>query len=146
MLSTRPPIGSYAILNRSGLIQSASQVPWPGLSAWVEFGGIAPLLSKCENHEQGVLRKLLGEVDLVGVLIQAVGAAFSPATVFNSTRSRGLLAADGKRQPDDAASPDAASFRKSVTSLLGQRIRRSAAIRIDNHISNSSRNSSADPL
>ena len=41
-----------------------------------------------ENHEPGLLRKLLDELDLVGDLIQAVGAAFSPATVFNSSRSR----------------------------------------------------------
>jgi len=26
----------------AGLIQSVSQVPWAGLSAWVEVGGIAP--------------------------------------------------------------------------------------------------------
>ena len=27
---------------RSGLIKRVSQAPWPGLSAWVELGGIAP--------------------------------------------------------------------------------------------------------
>jgi hypothetical protein len=28
----------------AGLIQSVSQALWPGLPAWVEVGGIAPLL------------------------------------------------------------------------------------------------------
>ena len=49
-----------------------------------------------ENHERAVLRQLLGELDLEGVLIQAVGAAFSEGVAlhtqkpfFNSSRSRG---------------------------------------------------------
>jgi hypothetical protein len=48
------------------------------------------------NHKRAVLRQLLGELDLEGVLIQAVGAAFSVGValhtqrpVFGSSRSRG---------------------------------------------------------
>jgi hypothetical protein len=33
-----------ALLAMAGLIQSVSQAPWPGLSAWVEVGGIALFL------------------------------------------------------------------------------------------------------
>ena len=49
-----------------------------------------------DNHERAVLRQLLGELDLEGVLIQAVGAAFSEGVAlhtqrpfFGSSRSRG---------------------------------------------------------
>jgi hypothetical protein len=48
------------------------------------------------NHERAVLRQLLGELDLEGVVIQAVGAAFSEGVAlhaqrpfFGSSRSRG---------------------------------------------------------
>jgi hypothetical protein len=48
------------------------------------------------NHERAVLKQLLGELDLEGVLIQAVGEAFSEGVAlhtqkpfFNSSPSRG---------------------------------------------------------
>jgi len=49
-----------------------------------------------ENHERAVLRELLSTMDLEGVLIQAVGEAFSAGVAlhtqkpfFGSSRSRG---------------------------------------------------------
>ena len=48
------------------------------------------------NHKRAVLRQLLGELDLAGVLIQAVGEAFSEGVALHtqkpltgSSRSRG---------------------------------------------------------
>ena len=41
-----------------------------------------------ENHERAVLRQLLGELDLEGVVIQA-DALHTQRPFFNSTRSRG---------------------------------------------------------
>ena len=48
-----------------------------------------------QNHERSVLKKLLGELDLESLLIQAVGAAFSAGVAlhtqqpfFDSSRSR----------------------------------------------------------
>ena len=41
-----------------------------------------------ENHERAVLKKLLGELDLQGVLIQA-DALHTQRPFFNSSRSRG---------------------------------------------------------
>jgi hypothetical protein len=49
-----------------------------------------------DNHEWAVLRQLLGELELEGVLLQAAGTAFSEGValhmrrpLFNSSRSRG---------------------------------------------------------
>jgi hypothetical protein len=41
-----------------------------------------------DNHERAVLKKLLGELDLEGVLIQA-DALHTQRPFFNSSRSRG---------------------------------------------------------
>jgi predicted transposase YbfD/YdcC len=41
-----------------------------------------------ENHERAVLKQLLGELDLDGVLIQA-DALHTQKPFFNSSRSRG---------------------------------------------------------
>ena len=41
-----------------------------------------------ENHERAVLRQLLGELDLDGLLIQA-DALHTQKPFFNSSRSRG---------------------------------------------------------
>jgi len=41
-----------------------------------------------ENHERAVLKQLLGELDLEGVLIQA-DALHTQRPFFNSSRSRG---------------------------------------------------------
>lgn len=46
-----------------------------------------------ENHERAVLRQLLGELELEGVLIQA-DALHTQQPFFNSYRSRGVTRAD----------------------------------------------------
>jgi hypothetical protein len=58
-----------------------------------------------ENHERAVLRQLLGELDLEGVLIQA-DALHTQRPFFGSSRSRGRLPADGQSQSEDAPPPD----------------------------------------
>ena len=58
-----------------------------------------------ENHERAVLRQLLGELDLEGILIQA-DALHSQRPFFGSSRSRGRLPPDSQGQSEDAAPPD----------------------------------------
>jgi hypothetical protein len=58
-----------------------------------------------ENHERAVLRQLLGELDLEGVLIQA-DALHTQRPFFGSSRSRGRLPPDRQGQPEDVASSD----------------------------------------
>jgi len=57
------------------------------------------------NHERAVLRQLLGEPDLEGVLIQP-DALHIQKPFFSSSRSRGRLPPHGETQPEDAAPPD----------------------------------------
>jgi hypothetical protein len=58
-----------------------------------------------ENHERAVLQKLLGEMDLEGVLIQA-DALHTQRPFFNNSRSRGRLPGDGQSQPEDPIQAD----------------------------------------
>ena len=79
-----------------------------------------------ENHERVVLKKLLGEPDLEGVLIQT-DARHSQRPLFGSSRSRGSTSSSrSRRTRPPCIARSAASSREGARSLLWQRIRRSA--------------------
>jgi hypothetical protein len=58
-----------------------------------------------KNYERAVLRQLLGELDLEGVLIQT-DALHTQRPFFGSSRSRAPFSPDGQGQPKDVASSD----------------------------------------
>jgi predicted transposase YbfD/YdcC len=58
-----------------------------------------------ENHGRAVLKELLGELDLQGLLIQA-DALHTQKPLFKSSRSRGPTSPDRQGQPEAPASTD----------------------------------------